>query len=67
MSEIYKMNDIRICKIVFQNMSNPELKKYITCEGRYQTAYNSELPLLILAHDLGTRNQNHQGIINKYS
>ena len=23
--------------------------------------------LLILAHDLGTRNQNHQRIINKYS
>ena len=22
------------------------LKKYITCEGRYQTVYNSELPLL---------------------
>ena len=22
------------------------LKKYITCEGRYQTIYNSELPLL---------------------
>ena len=25
------------------------------------------LKVLILAHDLGTRNQNHQRIINKYS
>ena len=28
---------------------------------------DSPLSLLILTHDLGTRNQNHQRIINKYS
>ena len=27
MSEIYKINDIIICKIIFQNMSNPELNR----------------------------------------
>ena len=29
--------------------------------------FDDEFYLLILAHDLGTRNQNHQIIINKYS
>ena len=33
----------------------------------HQTQEENKSILLILAHDLGTRNQNHQRIINKYS
>ena len=42
-------------------------EQIITKELIFQNEQNEKLTILILVHDLGTRNQNHQRIINKYS